>query len=442
MTHNAMSIEDVPINRFHQLLTLRSGGGWFLDGYILSIIGITMIPMSESLHLSSEAQGSIAAAALFGMFFGGFVGGKLTDYLGRRRLYFVPPIIFCICSLLQLFSVSVFDFFSLRFLIGFGVGIEYPVAGSLLVEFLPRENRGPRLSMLTILWFIGAAVSYILGTVVIDYAGPSSWRLILASPAVLGALLFVLRLGTPESPRWLIKKGHNNKADTIIKSIYGPNFSVLSIPEGNSEQKVSITSFLKAGYGVRLLFVSLFWTLSIIPVFAVYAFAPQVLMSLNFGGSWGRYGAILITVMFVVGCVIATWLINVMGRRPMLIHSFLWSGLSLVAVGFFSAQSKWLILGCLAAYAVSIGGAQVLSIVYSQELFPTEFRPLASGMAASLSRLGAAAGTWLAPLSLEQFGGTYTMFIAGFLCFLGFLLSYYLAPETHRLNLDQASSLK
>ncbi|SDI88583.1 MFS transporter, putative metabolite transport protein [Pseudomonas flavescens] len=71
MTTFNTSIEDIPLNRFHQLLTLRSGGGSFVDGYVLSIIGVCMMQMTAAMSLSSFWQGMIAASALIGIFFGG-----------------------------------------------------------------------------------------------------------------------------------------------------------------------------------------------------------------------------------------------------------------------------------------------------------------------------------------------------------------------------------
>lgn len=85
------SIEDVPLNNFHQLMTLRAGGGWILDGYILSIIGVAIVQFSDYLKLDSFWQGMVAASAMLGTFFSGFLGGWLTDRLGRRRLFFVGP---------------------------------------------------------------------------------------------------------------------------------------------------------------------------------------------------------------------------------------------------------------------------------------------------------------------------------------------------------------
>lgn len=133
---------------------------------------------------------------------------------------------------------------------------------------------------------------------------------------------------------------------------------------------MSLLSLLHSGYGKRMLFVSVFWSCSVIPVFAVYAFAPTVLQALHLKGAWASFGSVAITLLFVVGCFVATRLINTVGRRSMLIHSFLWSGLALLGLGLFCDGSEMLVLVLFGAYAVFIGGAQVLQLVYPNELFP------------------------------------------------------------------------
>ncbi|WP_412528188.1 MFS transporter [Burkholderia lata] len=441
MSTNHMSIEDVPLNGFHQLLTIRSGGGWLMDGYVLSIIGVAMVPFSDALGLTGFWQGMVAASALIGIFFGGFIGGWLSDRLGRQKPYFFGPVIFFVCSLAQLWVHSGEALFVLRFLIGIGVGIEYPVAGSLLVEFMPRKYRGPRLAMLTIIWFFGAALAYIVGNIILGSGGPDAWRWVLASPAVIGLALFVVRIGTPESPRWLLSKGRVAEADDVIRKVYGPSFSVKNLPEEPTEKKISLWALLHSGYGKRMLFVSVFWSCSVIPVFAVYSFAPRVLEALHLTGKWESLGSVAITLLFVVGCIIATWIINELGRRAMVIHSFLWSGLALLALGACSGGSAVLILVLFGAYAVLIGGAQVLQLVYPNEIFPTDIRAFAVGMGASLSRIGAAVGTWLVPIALQTVGIGNTMYAAAAVSFVGLIASLALAPETRSLSLQEAASL-
>ncbi|MBM7341950.1 MFS transporter [Pantoea coffeiphila] len=441
MNKNNISIEDVPLNGFHQLMTVRAGGGWILDGYVLSIIGVAIVQFSGYLHLDSFWQGLVAASAMFGTFFSGFLGGWLTDKVGRQRLFFVGPILFILGSIGTFWTESGVMLFFLRFLIGVGVGLEYPVAGSLLTEFLPQKNRGPRLAGLTILWFAGAALAYIVGNAILAHGGDDAWRYVLASPAVLGVALFLIRLGTPESPRWLVSKGRLAEAEQIIKKVYGATFSLANLPKESEEQKVSIRTLLNAGYGKRMLFVAVFWSAAVVPMFAVYSFAPVVLQALNLKGEWASMGSVIITLLFVVGCIIATRLIDTMGRRKLIIHSFLWSSLALLGLGAASHGSEMLVLALFGAYAVFIGGAQVLELVYPNELFPTEVRAFAVGMGSSLSRIGSAAGTWLVPYSLATLGIGHTMYAAAAVSVLGLLVSVWLAPETKGMTLEKAASL-
>ena len=442
MNKNNISIEDVPLNNFHQLMTARAGGGWILDGYVLSIIGVAIVQFSDYLHLDSFWQGLVAASAMFGTFFSGFLGGWLTDKLGRQRLFFVGPILFILGSIGSLWVESGIALFILRFLIGVGVGLEYPVAGSLLTEFLPQKNRGPRLAGLTILWFVGAALAYMAGNAILAHGGDNAWRYVLASPAVLGVILFLIRLGTPESPRWLVSKGRLNEADQIIKKVYGQSFSLANLPkEDEEEKKVSIRSLLNSGYGKRMWFVTIFWSAAVVPMFAVYSFAPVVLQALHLNGDWASFGSMVITLLFVVGCIGATKLIDSMGRRPLVIHSFLWSSLALLGLGIFADGSEMLVLILFGAYALFIGGAQVLELVYPNELFPTEVRAFAVGVGSSMSRIGSAAGTWLVPYSLATLGIGNTMYIAAAVSVAGLLASVWLAPETKGMMLEKAASL-
>lgn len=441
MSYN-LSVEDVPISRFHRLLTVRSGGGSFVDGYVLSIIGIAMTKVSPALGLSAFWEGLIAASALIGIFFGGFVGGVLTDRFGRRMIYFVGPVLFIVCSLAQFWVQSGEVLFALRFLNGVAVGIEYPVATAFLVEFLPRKSRGPCLAILTILWFAGAATAYLVGDAILNFGGADAWRFTLASTAVIGVMLFLVRLGTPESPRWLISKGRHQQAEAIIRRVYGPEFSLKNLPQQAENNHLSFGSLLHSGYGKRMAFITIFWTCSVVPVFAVYAFAPKVLDALHLQGNWASYGSIAITLLFVVGCIIATRLVNSLGRRKLLLHSFLWSGLALLLLGALRDGPSVIILLMFGAYALFIGGAQVLQLVYPNEIFPTEIRAGAVGVGTSLSRIGAAVGTYLVPVSLQSIGIGPTMYIAAGITFFGLSVSWFLAPETAARNLEDAASLE
>ncbi|MFK0309886.1 MFS transporter [Pseudomonas sp. NPDC090233] len=441
MTAAKRSVEDAPLNAFHRKLTVYSAGGPFLDGYVLSIIGVAMLQITNALQLSAFWEGLIAASALIGVFLGGFLGGWFTDKYGRKVLYLVDLIAIVGFSVAQFWVESAWALFAWRLLIGIAVGADYPIATSLLAEFLPRKQRGPLLAAMVLMWFAGAAVAYLVGELLLRVGGEEGWRWVLASALVPGALFLIARSGTPESPRWLLSKGRTAEADAVIKKVYGPDYSIADLPEPANQKPVSVWSLFHSGYGKRMAFVTLFWTCAIVPLFAIYAFAPKVLQALKLTGDWAAYGSIAITFLFTLGCLLATKLINRLGRRKMLIHSFLWSGLSLVLLGVFPDASPTTVLVLFGAYAVLIGGAQVLEYVYPNELFPTEIRATAVGLATSLSRIGAAVGTYLVPISLAAYGVANTMFAAAIISLFGALISWWLAPETSQLDLQQAAAL-
>ena len=441
MNNSNISVEDVPLNAFHQRLTVSVGGASLMDGYILSIIGIALVQMTANLQLTNFWQGMIATSALIGIFAGGLFSGWLTDKFGRRKIIFVAPVIFLICSVLQFWTDSPVMIFVLRFLIGIAIAIDYSAATSLFVEFVPKKYRGSRLAGFTILWFAGAAMAYIFGDIIVHVMGEEGWRWALSSSVIIGGLLLISRMGTVESARWLITKNRSHDAESVIKKVYGQNFSIANLPKEPTTAKLSLGDMLRMGYGKRLMFVIIFWTCAIIPVFAVYAFAPKVLAALKLQGDWAAYGSVAITLLFVIGCIIGTKLIDVLGRRKMLIHSFLWSGLALLFLGAFSDSSEMVVLVFFGAYALFIGGAQVLELVYPNEIFPTELRPYAMGWAVSATRIGAAIGTFLVPMSLETIGIGNTMYVAAGVTLVGLIVSIAWAPETKSKDLSEAAAL-
>ncbi len=433
-------LDDAPLTRFHKKLAVFSSGGPFLDGFILSIIGVAMVQISDQWHLSAAAQGLIAASTLIGILFGAYVGGRMTDRFGREVLFTIDLIAIIAFSVAQFFAPNVIWLIVLRLLIGMAVGADYPIATSLLTEFTPRKYRGPFLGAFVAMWFVGAAVAYIVGQLLAQTADVNAWRWMLASAAIPAIIIVLARIGTPESPRWLVSKGRHDEADEVMRKVYGPSVSVADLPQ-EEDANVGVKDLLRSGYGTRMAFITLFWTFSIVPLFAVYAFAPKILGALNLSGDAVHIGSAVITILFLVGCVIALFLVNRVGRRPLLIHSFLWSGIALALLGFFPNASTWIIMALFAIYAVVIGGTQIMQWVYPNELFPTEIRGTAVGMASSLSRIGAAVGTFLVPMALDSLGIGMTMLIGAAITLLGAVLSHFMAPETRGMTLTESAAL-
>ncbi|MFD0541999.1 MFS transporter [Streptomyces mexicanus] len=194
------AIDEAPLSRFHRKLTWACAGGPFLDGYLLSIIGVALVGMSGELNLTTGDESLIGAAALVGIFVGGLFFGAVTDKLGREAMYTIDLAVLVGGSVLSVFATETWQFVVLRFVLGMAIGADYPIATSLLAEWVPNRHRGRLLGVLILAWYVGAAAAYVVGYAIAEIGGAGAWRWMLASGAVLSGVILLMRIGTPESP--------------------------------------------------------------------------------------------------------------------------------------------------------------------------------------------------------------------------------------------------
>lgn len=440
MALSKTSVEDTPFTPFLMKLTVYSSGGPFLDGYILVIIGIALMQLGPALQLDTFWTGMIGAAALAGLFLGGAVFGYVTDLVGRKLMYTIDLIAIIIFSILQMFVTTPLELFFLRLSIGIAVGADYPIATALLAEFAPRKYRGVLLGGLIIMWYLGACTANLVGFAFANT--PGGWRWMLGSAALPALILVIGRWGTPESARWLVSKGRIDEASSVLKQVYGPDFDIENLGEVSSEQ-TRYSKLLEPEYLRRIIFVGGYWMAQVVPCFAIYTFGPAILGAFGLEkGNLTILGDGLISVFFLLGCIPALFLINSMGRRPMLNWSFVFMTLAMFILGFFPNAPTMIIISAFALYAFFSGPPSVLDWVYPNELFPTEIRASAVGLCTAISRIGAALGTFLLPFSLKTYGIGPTMLICAVITLIGLILSIFMAPETKGMTLAQSSSVR
>jgi MFS transporter, putative metabolite transport protein len=432
------TVDDAPFTAFHWRVAIFGSGGWFVDGYVLTSIAVALEQIVPQFGLGGAATGLIGAAALVGILVGALLGGPIADRIGRRRLLTLDLLLFVVASVLQLFVGGFLSLLMLRFILGIAIGIDYAVCSPYMAELTPRRQRGPVLAAPPTIWFVGAAVAYAV-TAGIAGLGEESWRWMLASSVVPAAIVLLLRIGVPESPRWLLTRGRVEEARAVVRSVFGEDARVEDIVEEH-EGHGGIRTLLEGGYLKRTVFVGLLWLLQISPVFAIYTFAPTVLRALGLGG--GYVGSIVLSLLFVVGAVpVIFFLINGWGRRPVAIAGFVAATISF-AILAFTGIPTWLVVACFVSYSLFMGGAQTLEGIYPGELFPTEVRGTAAGIAAATSRVGSAISTFLLPVMLEALGISAVMVGLAVLSALGVWLCLAWAPETKGRTLREASGLE
>jgi putative MFS transporter len=386
----------------------------------LSSIGLALPSLATQLHASPAQLGLTGAATLFGIMVGALVFGPLTDRLGRRLLMIADLAVFVVASLLQFVIAELWQLIALRVVLGIAIGADYPIAGALISEYMPARLRGAGVNSMQVVWFLGATIAYIVGAVL--FVRADAWRWILASSAVPAAVGLALRSTAPESARWLLARGRISEANAVLSK----HFDAISAEPIVETQHVNARALFAPPLAGRLVFVSMMWLLQVVPLFAMYTFAPIVLDALHIPAS-SAAGSVAITAGFFAGSVLSMWLVERWGRRPLCIAGF---AIATLVFAFVAHVSAGAVVALFVVYAIAIGAAAGLELVYPAELFPTALRASATGIATAVSRVGAFAGTFALPLALAHFGVTSVMWANAVLSCIGLIISIRFAPET------------
>lgn len=434
-------MEEMPLSGFHYKMFAYSSGSAFLDGYIIGIIAVALYVMQTQFDMSVTMMGLLGTATLAGMFFGGIIGGYLTDLIGRKKMFLIDMLVMLVVSILQFFINDPIQLVILRFILGIAVGADYPIAGALMAEFSPKKNRGALLGGINSLWYIGYASSFLVGYFMLSI-GDTSWRWMLSSSAIPVFLLLIARLNMPESPRWLANKGREKEANAIIQKIFGNNVVMTAEPE--TKVKTTFLDIFRNGNGKWTIFVSVFWSLQVIPTFGIGTYTPEILAQFGFAnGSKEFLGSAVMNIFYLVGLVPFLYLVEKWGRRPTLIWPFFISSIALFVLGAFSGSnmSFMFVLVLFIIYGIFNNAMGMHEWIYPNELFPTHIRGTAVGFSTGVSRAASAVGTFLFPVILANYGLAVTLYICGALFFIGFLLSLIMAPETKNMSLTESSSI-
>lgn len=435
MSTTAVSIDDLPLSKFHIRMTVFTTGGYFIDGYVLGIISVALAVWSPQVHLSALWDGLIAASALVGVFVGSLVFGPIIDRVGRQVMYITDLIVFIVASLAQLVVSEPWQLFVLRLIMGIAIGIDYAIGPSLLSEMLPKKYRGTLLACLNATYTLGFVVAFVAGYLMRLWLGDTSWRWMLVSSAVPAIIILLLRLGSPESPRWLTAHGHHEKAREVLDKHFGENVTLGDQPA--EPARAAIATLFSRKWRSRTIFASVFWFCQVTPYFALFTLLPSVLKSLGLQDEFT--GGLTLNLFQLAGAIVGVVIMNMFSRRNFLISSFVILVVSIGILGVIPNPSSALVIVAFAVFSFVVTAAGNLESVYPAELFPTEIRATGVGFSAAMSRVGAAIGTFLLPLGLGAFGTSTTMLIGAAVLMVGLVVSALLAPDTRDLSLTEAS---
>lgn len=434
MSVSPVRMDDLPLTRFHWRIAGLTFGAHLTDGYVLGVVGYAMLPIQTQMHLTPLQEGLIGGSALFGLFLGSLILGWISDHTGRQRIFTFSFMLITIASALQYAVTSPTQLIVLRILIGFGLGGDYAVGHTLLAEFSPKRYRGMLLGAFSVVWTVGYVLASIAGHTWIN-ASPEAWRWLLASAALPALMITLLRMGTPESPRWLMRQGRITEAHEVVRRFLGAN-----VLPGDEIAPITTRHFsvlFSARYWRRTAFNSLFFICLVVPWFVIYTWLPTIAQQMGLEDA--LTASLLLNVLLIVGALLGLLLTWSLSRRQFLIRSFLLLALILAALAFTPATNRTLILLLFVLFSTGISAASNLVGILPAESFPTDIRSLGVGFATAMSRLGAAVSTAFLPLALVTWGMRTTLLVLVVVLLTGWLVSVLWAPETKDLSLVEAA---
>jgi len=470
--HTAASVlttlDDSSISRFHLRAMLTSGMGFFTDAYDLFIIGVVLSILTPIWHLNPFQVSLLGSTSLIAAAFGSIIFGRLADHVGRKSIYGHTLIVLAIGAVASAFSPNVIWLLVFRFILGLGIGGDYPLSATLMSEYANRRDRGKLVTMV----FSMQAVGLILGPLValglllagIDHG--LVWRIMLALGAVPALATYYLRLRIAETPRFALAMqgdlaGATQTVDFVTngrvtnnqnghKSAMSPT-TALQARNGNGAQKKAapvkswLYVLLQPRYMRWLIGTAGAWFLLDIAYYGTTISSPLVLKSLNSHASLVTnmlYTLIIFVVAALPGYIVAAFTIDRLGRKWIQCFGFammtLAYGLLAVAPALTTLTLPFLLIYGT-SYFFTEFGPNVTTFVYPAEIFPVMVRTTAHGIAAAVGKVGAFIGAFAFPFLLANFHLPGAMAFAACVSLIGLLLTLFTLPEPNQRSLEDIS---
>ena len=385
--------------------------GQIACGFALGISGTALSNASKYLNISDLWTGLIGAGSLIGLA-GSILIGRLSDKIGRRKLLMLNMYILGILSLTQLLTNNLPILFIIRILIGLMIAVDYTVGNALLTEWLPKGEDSKRQSQLLIYWTLGFIASYATGSI----------------PAFIAAF-FRSIFPLPASPSWLASRGKVKKANKVIRKHMGRKWGIpKKLKKAKPVKEVSWTILFSGKYLRRTLVGGLFYACQAFAFFGISIFLPILLESMHVTDQ--KVSGIIYNGGMFIGVLFGILIFNKISRRAFLISNFL---LSSILIGFLAIDKNinsnlQLFIFCI--FAIILSSGLVLDYPYPTELFDIKVRGTGVGTCITISRFGAAAGTFLLPILTNLGGSSLAMITCAVVLFISFIICLIWAPET------------
>jgi putative MFS transporter len=379
-------LDRMPIGRFHYRIMWLIGIGMFFDGFDIYVAGAVLASTLKSGFSTLGQNALFISATFFGMMLGSFFTGFLGDRYGRRFTYQVNLLVFGLASLAAAFAPNMIGLIALRFVMGLGLGAENVVGYSTLTEFVPARSRGRWLGIMAVFVVTGLPAASLLGYLLIPTLG---WRVMFIVGGLGALIVWYLRKGLPESPRWLESVGRNLEADALLRTIEQTTSGSTPLPEpvlpAVQVRPVEIAMLFKPPLLARVVVgcVCLIVINTLLYGFVTWLPTFFVKQGLSIATSFGY--ALLIGLGAPVGSAIGALTADRWGRKP----TIACAAALTIALGSIYPSITDPVLLPIVGFALTIPIYVLVGLlfgIYIPELFPTEIRLRAAGICNTFGR--------------------------------------------------------
>ncbi len=433
-------LEALPLGRFHYKLLLVTGLGWLFDSMDTGLIAFILPVLAKEWGLAPGQMGLNGSIGLIGMALGAVVSGTIADRIGRKKVFTITVLLYSIASAFCALSWNYQSLLVFRFLVGFGLGGELPVAATLVSEYAPSRVRGRFIVLLESFWGLGWIAAACIAYFFIPLYG---WRMAFLIGALPALYVCLIRMHMPESVRYLLAHGRVGEARQIVVSLER-QLHVPVAPFVSEKEtvpvvaKASFRELWKKPFASRTIMLWLVWFGINFSYYGIFMWLPSLVFQQGFTVVKTFEYVLIMTLAQLPGYYCAAWLVDKIGRKYTLSAFLLFSGVASYFFGHASTAAALMMWGSVMSF-FNLGAWGVL-YTYTPEQYPTAIRALGSGWAAGFGRFGGMAAPMMVGALLARsfgFASVFYMFALVFAAVAVIVMS--LGVESKQKDLESIS---
>jgi PHS family inorganic phosphate transporter-like MFS transporter len=437
-------LDNAGISREHWKIMFISGMGFFTDAYDLFIIGVVMTLLKPLWHVGNVEEALVESTALIASAIGALLFGRVADMLGRKRIYGMEVLVLAAGAIFCAFSPGIWWLIGFRFILGVGIGGDYPVSATIMSEYAGKAHRGMLVTLVFAMQAAGLVLGPLLAAALIA-SGLSHdivWRILVAFGAVPALLVYSARRHLKETPRYLQAAGQEEDESGRLRRAAHFDTKEHSVSFWDGFHRLVDDRKLL----VRLAGASGAWFLMDFAYYGNTVSSPLVLSAL--GGDHSilqrTLTQLLIFVVFAVpGYAAAAFGMDRLGRKTIQNAGFALMAFSFALLALIPDIQK-LAAPFLTIYGLSYFftefGPNATTFVYPSEIFPVRVRTTGHGIAAAMGKLGAFAGVFTFPFFMRWHGLPAAEGAAAIVSAAGIVVTTFLLPEPKGKSLEEIAA--